>query len=377
MQLPQPSAYPRRILLAVTGLTPQVVTETLYALAHGPNPFLPTEVHLVTTREGAERARLALLSEDPGWFARLLRDYALPPIAFSDDHIHVLRDAQGQPLDDIRTLQDNQHAADQITERVRSLTADDSAALHVSIAGGRKTMGYYLGYALSLFGRPQDRLSHVLVSEPFESSWNFFYPTPYEYIIQVKGDKLADCRNARVDLADIPFVRLREGLPERFRVGQALFSQAVAAANRALLPPRLRLHVKGRSVLADEETIALGPTEFAVLYWLARRHLMREPEVEWSAREAAEDFLAAARQVMNHASGEYERLERAFNGRLDDPKALGEYFEPQKSRINKAFAEALGEHAAQRYAIVRYGARGASRYGLPLPSDAITIVETT
>jgi hypothetical protein len=29
----QPETYPRRILLAVTGLTPQVVTETLYYLA--------------------------------------------------------------------------------------------------------------------------------------------------------------------------------------------------------------------------------------------------------------------------------------------------------------------------------------------------------
>ena len=29
----QPSAYPRRVLLAVIGLSPQIVTETIYALA--------------------------------------------------------------------------------------------------------------------------------------------------------------------------------------------------------------------------------------------------------------------------------------------------------------------------------------------------------
>jgi CRISPR-associated protein (TIGR02584 family) len=61
---------------------------------------------------------------------------------------------------------------------VRELTADPDCAIHASIAGGRKTMGFYLGYALSLFGRPQDRLSHVLVSSPFESNQNFFYPLP-------------------------------------------------------------------------------------------------------------------------------------------------------------------------------------------------------
>ncbi|MBP6582128.1 MAG: hypothetical protein KA204_01445, partial [Chromatiaceae bacterium] len=49
------SCFPRRILLAVTGLTPQVVTETLYALAmERQPPFIPTEIHLLTTAEGAE-----------------------------------------------------------------------------------------------------------------------------------------------------------------------------------------------------------------------------------------------------------------------------------------------------------------------------------
>ena len=40
-----PAAYPRRILLAVTGLSPQIVTETLYALAVKGNPaWVPTEI---------------------------------------------------------------------------------------------------------------------------------------------------------------------------------------------------------------------------------------------------------------------------------------------------------------------------------------------
>lgn len=37
-------------------------------------------------------------------------------------------------------------------------------------------MGYYLGYALSLYGRAQDRLSHVLVTERYESLRDFFIP---------------------------------------------------------------------------------------------------------------------------------------------------------------------------------------------------------
>ena len=73
--------------------------------------------------------------------------------------------------------------ADFITEQVRQITADPAASLHVSIAGGRKTMGFYAGYALSLFGRAQDQLSHVLVSPSFEllKEFSIRVPTPRSF----------------------------------------------------------------------------------------------------------------------------------------------------------------------------------------------------
>jgi CRISPR-associated protein (TIGR02584 family) len=64
-----PENYPRRILLCVAGLSPQIVTETLYALAVMGKPcFVPTEIHLLTTAEGAERVRLSLLDAEEGHF---------------------------------------------------------------------------------------------------------------------------------------------------------------------------------------------------------------------------------------------------------------------------------------------------------------------
>lgn len=369
-----PSSFARRVLLACTGLSPQIVTETLYALAVKANePFVPTEVVLLTTKEGRERARLSLLSADPGWFHRMLADYRLPPIAFDDSRIRVLTDAQGRELEDIRSKEDNEQVADFILETVRELTADPNCALHASIAGGRKTMGFYLGYALSLYGRPQDRLSHVLVSEPYESSWDFFYPTPYERIIQTRNDKLANCKDAEVTLADIPFVRLRDGLPRRLVEGTASFTRTVAAANRAVAEPTLVLDLGGPSVLADGERIDLGPTELAVLLWLAIHAREGEPDVDWASPEAAREFKDIATRVMKPNSGHYVRLEEALKTCKDDRKAFGDYFEPHKSNINKAFAEALGEHAASRYQIRRSGPRGASRYYLPLTPEQIEI----
>jgi len=39
---------------------------------------------------------------------------------------------------------------------------DPNIQLHVSLAGGRKSMRFFAAYALSLWGRDIDRLTHVL-----------------------------------------------------------------------------------------------------------------------------------------------------------------------------------------------------------------------
>ena len=259
-------------LLVVTGLNPQVVTETVYALALQQQPaVVPRTVHVLTTAEGAQRARLTLLSERPGWFRQLLADYRLEGVEFDDAHIHVLHDHAGAPLPDIRTADDNRAAADQVAELMCRLTQQEGTALHVSLAGGRKTLGFFAGYALSLWGRPQDLLSHVLVDEPFESSWEFFYPTPYERIIQTRDGKVADCARAVVTLADIPFVRLRHGLPQRLLEGRSSFAEAVQAAQGLLGPPSLALDLAHQRIVVHGRAIALPPAELAFLAWFARR----------------------------------------------------------------------------------------------------------
>ncbi len=370
---------PRRILLAVTGLTPQVVTETLYALAcRAESPWIPHEIHLITTATGAENARLNLLLPETGWFHRLISDYGLPAIVFPVAHIHILRNSLGAPLDDIRTPEQNTLAADFITETLRRLTEDPATELHISIAGGRKTMGYYLGYALSLYGRPQDRLSHVLVSDPFETNREFYYPTPYDHPIHSRrGDKeiTVDARNAKVDLADIPFVRLRDGLPERLRQGSAGFSRVVAIANRGLEPPCFVFDEAKRQVFADDEPLELGPTEFTFLYWLAQRAKHSKGLTDWSTTSMAKEFLGTARRLLNGMSAEIERIEDALDWRLSSPIKTAKYFEPHKSRINSALNDLLGATAAARYAIQRIRENDTSLFFLPLAPEQIHIKE--
>lgn len=362
----------RRILLAVTGLTPQVVTETIYALHRASADAVPDEVHVLTTTEGAERARLALLSDQPGWFAKLRADYALAPITFDESRIHTLRSADGRPLSDIRSAADNAAAADQIAEFVRQLTADPATAVHISLAGGRKTLGFFAGYALSLWGRPQDRLSHVLVSEPFESSWEFFYPTPYQRIIQTRDGRIADCADAEVSLADIPFVRLRHGLPAELRDGRASFAQAVAAAQGHLGPPRLELDLRNKRVEAAGRTFNLPPANLAFLAWFARRAQQRLPGLLCPSdgvpsAEHAQAYLNEYRRIRGFVDDDAATLRRYAGGMAKAD------FEQRKSALNAALQQALGA-AAMPYMIVGEGRRP-MRYRLALSADAVVVVD--
>lgn len=367
-----PNDYPRRILVAVTGLSPQIVTETLYGLAvAASDPFIPTEIHLITTKGGAEKARLGLLSADPGWFHRLCQDYSLPNIQFDVSAIHILADAEGKPLDDIRTQADNRAAADGITKLVREWTSDPQSALHVSIAGGRKTMGFFLGYALSLYGRAQDKLSHVLVSEPFESSFAFYYPTPYSNVIEASGGRLGDAAEAVVTLAELPFVSLRHGLPEALLTGSASYSETVEAARAALAPASLSLDLAKRRVHAAGKNFSLPPAELALLSVFMRRVLkslppLAAPNKEVLDAEWAERYLAELRLIAGMA-GDCDKTEKTLRNGMD-----GSYFSSHLSRLQKLLKRNLGV-AAPAY-LIADGDKRPRRYFLNLKTTVVSYV---
>ncbi|MFM2406813.1 MAG: hypothetical protein RL223_4693 [Pseudomonadota bacterium] len=370
-----PSGWPRRVLFCVCGLSPQVVTETVYALAvagDGSDRFVPTEVHVLTTTAGAQRLRLALLSDVPGAFARLRRDYALPDIAFTESHIHCVPGADGQPLADIRTDDDNAHMADAVSEHVRRLTADPDCALHVSIAGGRKTMGYYAGYALSLFGREQDRLSHVLVSAPFESSLEFFYPTPAPHVIATQGGReLADASTAQVTLAQIPFVRLRPMLPESMLQPGQGFAAAVAAAEARLAPPHLVLDVSNSSLTADGIEVPLPPWQFSIMAVLAGRARRGLEAIEAPLKTKhdepwAQQFMADLRAVVG-----WGRVPGSVERKLQED-CTGEAFASHLSHLRKNLRKALGPERERLY-FDDGGTPRNKRYRIPLAPQAIEI----
>jgi CRISPR-associated protein (TIGR02584 family) len=369
----EPAAFARRVLLALVGLTPQVVTETLWALAARRRPaFVPTEIVIVTTAEGRERAELTLLEPEGGQLRRLAEDLGLPQLAgaFGPEGMHVARGADGRLLGDIRTPEDNLAVADLLTRLMAAITADADAALHVSIAGGRKSMSFFAGYALSLFARPQDRLSHVLVEPRFEGHPQFFFPPCRPVVLLVPPDGRPMRTDAScVMLAEIPFVRLREGLPEGLLDGRGGFAEAVAAAQAGIGEPELLLDIRARRATAGGTELPLPPLQLAFLLVMARRRARDDGAAGWRELPPRE-IQDAYGELFGWNAPQGERLAQSLAGGVGR-----EWFQERKARHDKLVRHTLGRRAAP-YLLEPVGRRPLTRFRLALPPWCIRITES-
>jgi CRISPR-associated protein (TIGR02584 family) len=209
------SSKPRTILVAVAGGSPAIITETLWALAKRADPVNVDEVRVLTTAKGQAAILNSLLSPTDGKFKSCLKELEVThPIKFLEKTIFVFKNGKGGELNDIRTDEDNQLAADQICGFIREWTKEDSRLI-CSAAGGRKTMSIYLTIAMMLYGRADDRLFHVLVNpEEFESCRDFFHPyrIPQDLPLYDRAGTLIKTLStalATLDLGEIPFVKMR------------------------------------------------------------------------------------------------------------------------------------------------------------------------
>ncbi|MEZ9901794.1 CRISPR-associated ring nuclease Csm6 [Vibrio breoganii] len=239
----------KNVLVAVTGASPQVLTETIYAL-HKQGKPLPEEVFVITTKTSEQTLVTGLFEE--GHWQKLLDEYELGDIAFSQSNIWCIADDDGQLVDDAKSEEDQSIMADYITRKVAELTSREDIAIHASIAGGRKTMAFYMGYAMSLYGREQDVLSHVFVNDEFEFVRDFYFPTKNDNWIPGKnGIGKLNTKLAQVTLAEIPFVRMRKQFESKLldQIEEQTFSKTVAMMNNAATKKvEVNINTKNRSL---------------------------------------------------------------------------------------------------------------------------------
>ena len=373
----------REILVAVAGLTPQVITETLYYLTQKRDPLVAiAEIYVLTTQPGRQRLLTDLLTPDRGRFYTFCAEYDLDPrsTAFDADHIHVLTDVAGMPLEDIRTADESTAVADQILALIRRLTDDPTTRLHCSLAGGRKTLSALLGFALQLYGRVQDTLMHVLIREELEGHPEFFYPPKRPHLIQTRSGQLVEAHQARVEVAEIPYVRLREKLATSMSHVATGFAPTIDRLQRTLdaLPdlPLLVIEPAARKVSIGATQIPLEPMEIVLYTQSALAKIQQEGRGDGflSVRELngkREAMLRRYEQLYGAYSGHVENLRRAWEKRIP-PARLRSRFSKISRKIRQAVPDSI---EVESYLVSSDRRYGATRYGLRLLPERIELRE--
>ncbi len=322
----------KEILISVMGTSPQVLTETLYALFTQGKTF-PEEIYVITSENAKQKLVKHLIDDQQ--LNKLFAEYNMPHIEFDQRHILLMKDGSGEPIFNGKREEDQNYIADSIMKIIASFTQQQDTRIHASIAGGRKSMSFYMGNAMSLLGREQDMLSHVFISEEFEFCDQFFYPTKQDNYIEIKKDNHTlnlNTRDAEVTLAEIPFVRMRHLIDGNLLqdIDQTSFSKTVASIN-ALHQKGITLTMNGKAktLSVNGVDIKLTPKEYSYYLWLSiqpNRRLLAD-RAFFDDKECAKEFLELYRNITND-----QRLLKTFGL---DIEAIDEDFEWNESLLSK------------------------------------------
>lgn len=284
------------VLVGAVGMSPAVLTETVWALAQESPSVIPDDVVAITTSAGKSLIGQKLFGEDKVWdtLRNSLGEAANGKLCFET---RVISDENGG-FSDIATPDENEHCANFILEVLQKHSRDGTTQIIASIAGGRKTMSALMLSCMGLVGREHDRVCHVLVSEPFEQRLSppFYFPQRglvHEFGQNADAPITINSEEAVIQLSDIPFVCISKW--QNLKYAPPSYSSLVRWVNDGELDfPRLWIDPHQRKVgLADSnESVRLGHAVFGLFYfWL--RWMEQQPGIEgWNTfREHMEDLF--------------------------------------------------------------------------------------
>lgn len=383
-----PSSGFREILIFVAGSTPQIVTETIQALAEQNPPVYAHEVYVITTGAGKRRAIQKLVTE--GILEQMVRDYDLPPIKLTEDSFIVITGSDGAELDDIRTVDANERAGDIIADFLRLKAAEPDTRLHCSLSGGRKSMSFYMGLAFQLFGRQWDKLYHVLVPPELERNPDFFYRPRGATTLTVKKGNGATreirADEAEVTLVDLPLIQLRDTLSLRGGGVRQIVAAGQREIENAPIKREIKVSLVGRRVTFGTKVVEFHPTQlmFYTTFLRFKLNECRDPDKN-SCGDCTDCFkrikdmsldpkfvetLAKEYQVIyrNDVTKAEELIERYPDGMEE------QVIRQQISKIKSTIIDQLGdERLFDHYGITSSRTYGANIYGVRIDRKHIFI----
>lgn len=315
--------------------------------------WVPDEIHLITTGSDATRSARILREATPDPLASCPQAESLPqPI------IHQVPGPAGKGLARISTSDEFEASSSFVAELLGRLTRDPLAEVYVALADGASILGHTLGYALSVYGRSQDRLFYFLppCTSPGKKSPANEAPLP--------------------ELINVPFLRVGAILqrPKQEALRNLLdFRSLIALANMELDPSAIQLNDRRYTVSYNSRVVRLAPLRYSLYRWLAQRHLEGRGPASLAEPSILEDFYCCTCQVFGALSPATEKVAGFVEsilgpngqGKPADCKLVKAKLSVLMSRANADLLVGVGPDWISRCEIVSQQPKRQLAYGLP------------
>ncbi|MCI6981592.1 MAG: CRISPR-associated ring nuclease Csm6 [Akkermansia muciniphila] len=243
----------KNVLITVLGMSPAVVTETIWALFREGEEQVPDEVCIVTSEKGRMGFKKGVL--DTGIWGEMKA--AVGKEGMRLEWWMLTDPSTGEALDDIVNSEHQEIVADKLLEIIRRYKNPQGDPYHIvaSIAGGRKSMSALMYAAMSLAAEETDRITHVLVDDEVTRIRDFFYPGQKKQELSYmdrndQQEKSLTAANVRCELADLPFVPLSFLVGSNKNLAEGSFNTLVEKAKvrcRDLDPRKIRIRLSRTS----------------------------------------------------------------------------------------------------------------------------------
>lgn len=372
------------ILISMIGLTPQILTEALYAFYI--RQIEIHEIHVITTREGKNRILLHLIGNQDGQYYKFLDEYGInmESIKFFPDNLHVLRDDDGRELDDINSIKDNEILFRTTFNLVKELTNNDTNRIFFLIAGGRKTMSACLTVAAQFYGRKHDKLYHILVSSEFENCKDFFYPPRNSRLIEltdIKGEKyFKDTKYAIIELIELPLISIRDKILSKLQDDNFDPLKLLDIASE-IEKEKLILDLKESKIIYLNKSLNISPIYLSLYVYFAEKKLTCKSNS--SSCLDCKDCYIDISTILNETKNIEVIYSKIVNKcKTNTKKTLisktlkelnADDFNSLKSSINKQLRNYFGYSVSKKIEITSIGKRPNKIYGIEINKDHIVI----
>ncbi len=332
------------VLICLVGKSPQILTEALYFLEFKQRQEIQRIIIITTNdcRGSIEKTLSLKLKEFQGYY-NLKKEWSVEYLS-ADDELY------------------NKKSSSSLTKLIFDVVKSEKLrgnTLHCLISGGRKTMSVDLAIALSVFGGDADKMYHVVASEKFAASKQF-YP---------ESDEEAN----EIVFFEKPFIKLKfnPGKSGNLEVNDLIQTAQEELDSRIELPI-LEIYPNTRRISIGNKVVQMQPLPFAVYFFFAKKagKFLR------GGKSFSDKNLSEIWEIYCKYTPSQGHLQRAQSGLFEKGKLNFENLQKSISVIKNQITQALdNELMSDFYIISTLGSYADKKYGIKLSKNRIKIVK--